>query len=167
MEQPIKPIKRSSELVPLSRDHHDGLLLCWKIRQGLKKKVATERIVAYVLSVYENDLEPHFKQEEELVFELLPSGDKMRIEAFTQHHNISSIYTSLKNQQDNTDEEKLLNRFEQELNDHIRFEERELFPHIEKTAEPDKLKEAGKLIDDLHQGHECLIWDDEFWTMKK
>ena len=33
------PIKRSEYLKPLSRDHHQGLLLCWKIRTGLKKGI--------------------------------------------------------------------------------------------------------------------------------
>ena len=31
----IKPLKRSKELAPLSREHHDGLLFAWKIKQGL------------------------------------------------------------------------------------------------------------------------------------
>jgi hypothetical protein len=35
----IKPIKRNKHLKWLSRDHHFGLLACWKIRQGLKIKL--------------------------------------------------------------------------------------------------------------------------------
>lgn len=39
-----KSIKRTKALQPLSRDHHHGLLLCWKIRQGIKLNVEPERI---------------------------------------------------------------------------------------------------------------------------
>jgi len=38
------PIKRSIALQPLSREHHHGLLLCWKIRTGLKKGIDIDRI---------------------------------------------------------------------------------------------------------------------------
>jgi len=38
------PIKRNEALKPLSRDHHHGLLLCWKIRQGIKLNIEPERI---------------------------------------------------------------------------------------------------------------------------
>ncbi|CDF79955.1 hypothetical protein BN863_22430 [Formosa agariphila KMM 3901] len=32
-----KPLKRHKSLQPLSRDHHHGLLLAWKIRADLRK----------------------------------------------------------------------------------------------------------------------------------
>jgi len=37
--EPKKPIKRDKVLQPLSHDHHQGLLLCWKIRTGIKKGI--------------------------------------------------------------------------------------------------------------------------------
>ena len=43
------PIKRSEFLKPISREHHHGLLLCWKIRAGLKKGIEPERIKLYQL----------------------------------------------------------------------------------------------------------------------
>ncbi|WP_241739476.1 hypothetical protein [Aestuariibaculum marinum] len=33
----MKPLKRHKALQPLSREHHYGLLLTWKIRTGFKK----------------------------------------------------------------------------------------------------------------------------------
>ena len=35
MFKEIKPIKRSKQLAPLSREHHDGLMYVWKIREVL------------------------------------------------------------------------------------------------------------------------------------
>ena len=59
MEQ--KPIKRRKELVPLSRDHHNGLLLCWKIRTGIRTEIDYTRISQYVLYFFEHDLKEHFR----------------------------------------------------------------------------------------------------------
>lgn len=42
------PIKRHQAIVSFSKDHHFGLLLIWKIRQGLNKAVNPERISNYV-----------------------------------------------------------------------------------------------------------------------
>ena len=43
------PIKRHQAIVSFSKDHHFGLLLVWKIRQGLKKSIDPVRISNYVL----------------------------------------------------------------------------------------------------------------------
>ena len=57
MEGGSKPIKRSEELVSLSRDHHDGLLLSWKIRTGINKGIELKRIADYVLHSYRTELD--------------------------------------------------------------------------------------------------------------
>ena len=44
MNQP-KPIKRSKELVPLSKEHHEGLLFAWKIKQGLQNGIGIEAML--------------------------------------------------------------------------------------------------------------------------
>ncbi len=43
-----KPQKRHIALQPLSREHHQGLLLSWKIRKGLSRKIEFDRIQNYV-----------------------------------------------------------------------------------------------------------------------
>ena len=35
------PIKRTSSLISYSKEHHFGLLLVWKIRQGIKREIIT------------------------------------------------------------------------------------------------------------------------------
>ena len=62
------PIKRHQAVVSFSKDHHFGLLLVWKIRQGLGKSVNAERISKYVVYFFKEDLEKHFKDEELLLF---------------------------------------------------------------------------------------------------
>ena len=165
MQQHAKPIKRSKELVPLSKDHHDGLLLCWKINYGISNNVDVERILKYVLFFYEQELKPHFAQEEEYVFSLLPDNDPMKIEAFAQHDLLNGLYARLKN--DTADMPGVLSSFANELNRHIRYEERQLFPYIERIADRASFEKAGIIIAGIHEEHACAVWDDEFWTRKK
>ena len=59
-----KPIKRNEFLKAISREHHHGLLLSWKIRAGIKKEVEPFRIKKYLDWFYTEHLLPHFEIEE-------------------------------------------------------------------------------------------------------
>ena len=160
----IKPLKRSAHLTPLSRDHHNGLLLCWKIRQGLKHNIEYNRIVNYIEFCFENELKEHFDQEEKLVFSLIKAGDLEIRKAMDQHEQLKTMIMKLL--ADTETDKALLTRFADELEQHIRFEERSLFPYIERNADPDTFDHAGKIIADLHGDSIPLSWDDEFWISK-
>ena len=49
------PIKRHQALVSFSKDHHFGLLLVWKIKQGLNNAVFLELISNYILYCFAQD----------------------------------------------------------------------------------------------------------------
>lgn len=157
----IKPIKRSTELAPLSRDHHSGLLFCWKIKTGIQKGISAEQITDYVAFYYKNHLQEHFSEEEKYVFPLLPVEHEMSIRAYKEHKDIVSQIQSLasgKNVNYAT-----LEQLEGLLNSHIRFEERQIFPYIEEISDKDNFAKAGDLIAALHEGINEPIWEDEFW----
>lgn len=63
-----KPIKRSKYIIKLSRDHNASLLFCWKIRQGKRLGVESERIKPYVAYFAKEHLSPHFFEEETILF---------------------------------------------------------------------------------------------------
>jgi hypothetical protein len=44
----MKPLKRAEYLKALSREHHHGLLLCWKIKTGFSKGVSISRMKLYL-----------------------------------------------------------------------------------------------------------------------
>lgn len=119
------PIKRNPLIVPLSREHHHSLLLCWKIKTGLAKGVAPDRIRKYAYWFYKNHLEPHFKLEETLLFPILGEDHKMVIEAKAEHRLLSTLFA------DKDNIEASLKKIETVLQKHIRFEERVLFTEIE------------------------------------
>lgn len=158
----VKPIKRSRELAPLSRDHHSGLLLCWKIRTGISKGISAERIADYTIHYYNNHLANHFIEEEAHLFPIVGNGDTMTDQAVKEHNDIVELITRL-NESDNPDYETLI-ELSNVLEAHIRFEERQLFPYIEKKAETGKLENVGNTIAELHKHLKEPAWNDEFWV---
>lgn len=152
-----KPIKRHESLQPLSREHHHGLLLCWKIRQGLQKEIALERIKAYVDWFWDIHLKFHFEVEEKYIFSILPNKHPMVQQALDEHLQIKDLILNQNNTQQN------LKKLEKVLNDHIRFEERVLFNEIQNIATPAQLSE----IDQHHNEVFNDTWQDEFWLTKK
>ncbi len=156
-------MKRSPELVQLSKDHHNGLLLCWKIRSGIKNKVSVNRIAGYILYCYDQELETHFRLEESFVFPLLPEDHPLRNEAMLQHVLLRNLVGQFKINQVN---EVLLQEFADMLDVHIRFEERQLFPCIEASVPGEKLAASGEQIRlDWHK--HIPFWEDEFWISKR
>lgn len=152
-----KPIRRVKEMQPLSRDHHHTLLLCWKIRIGLKHGIDPLRIKKYVDWFYLNHLAPHFALEEKYVFPVLGEAHESVKKALSQHRRIRRLF------EDRANIKKSLSLLEEELDRHIRFEERELFNEIQQKADPDTLKRLQELHDDDPFKENT---EDEFWKMK-
>jgi Hemerythrin HHE cation binding domain len=156
------PIKRSQALVSFSRDHHFGLLLVWKIRQGLAKAVHHERISDYIVFFFKEDLEKHFKEEEELLFCRLPVEDVLRKKAEHDHQAIYNLVAAIGNKKDDAN---LLDQFANALEKHIRFEERELFNHLQNHIPENILEEIGGRISNNSKSID-ESWNDTFWEEK-
>jgi len=60
-------MKRDKNIVPLSQDHHFGLLSGWKIKQGIKKNISYERIKNYINYHWDNSQSFHFDEEEKIL----------------------------------------------------------------------------------------------------
>lgn len=153
------PIKRSEYIVALSRDHHAGLLFCWKIKEGIKKNVASERILAYVNFFSEQHLLPHFREEEALLFSRI-DGDKCR-QGKSEHRMLEERILQLNHRRGQA--EQYLS-FADLLSKHIRFEERVLFPYLEATLSQSTLKQVGAYLLAEHQTAFVDNYPDEFWT---
>lgn len=149
-----KPLKRHKALQPLSREHHHGLLLSWKIRSGFSKNVSADRMKTYADWFFEHHLIPHFELEEAEIFSILDAENDLVKKALADHRRLKRLFS------DETDVEKSLSRIEEELEQHIRFEERILFPEIQKWATEEQLQYIAK----IHQpeSFEDNI-TDEFW----
>ena len=151
----LQPLKRHEGLQPLSREHHQGLILTLNVEKGVKRDVAFERIAKYIKVHYEELLKPHFDFEEREVFTFLPKANKERRVAEKQHLEIEKIVLNL----NTLDDCSLL---ADRLRKHIRFEERELFELIQTHVDPTDLDELnGKWQENLS----CITWQDEFWKL--
>src|SRR5690606_6698271 len=129
------PIKRNEALKPLSRDHHHGLLLCWKIRQGVKLNVEPERIKKYLDWFWMSYLKPHFEIEEQYVFPVLGNENELVKKALAEHRRLKRLFENV------DDLQKSISLIEEELEKHIRFEERVLFNEIQSVAKSEQLLE--------------------------
>jgi iron-sulfur cluster repair protein YtfE (RIC family) len=150
----ITPLKRHVHLQPLSRDHHQGLLLCFKIREGFKRDVVPERIKRYTDWFWEHHLAEHFRVEEKYVFPILGTEHELIRQAMDEHQRLTSLFNR------NDALESTLRLIEVELEKHIRFEERVLFNEIQRVATPEQLA----VCEQKHNtGATCEPWKDEFW----
>lgn len=150
-----KPIKRHKVLKPLSREHHYGLLLCWKIKQGFKKDVEPERMKAYSDWFQLNYLNAHFDAEEKYIFPILGTDHVLVKRALEEHQRLQQLFN------EENDIEKALDLITNELDLHIKFEERILFNEIQNSASSEQLE----IVEKHH--HEVTFndedWKDHFW----
>lgn len=149
-----KPIKRDKALHPISHDHHHGLLLCWKIRIGINKNVAPERMKYYIDWFYAEHLIPHFDIEESYLFPILGPDHELVIKALAEHRRLKRLFTA------DNDFLKNVSLIEEELEQHIRFEERILLNEIQTRA----TKEDLEIFNNNHRNEKFVEnTADEFW----
>src|SRR5687768_7027936 len=95
MGNELKPIKRSKQLAPLSREHHDGLLFAWKLRQGLANKTPIETLRKYCYWYWKYHINQHFHQEEDILLKFIPRDNKMAIQLKEEHNDIRELILSI------------------------------------------------------------------------
>lgn len=149
-----KPIKRHTAIQPISREHHQDLLLCWKIRTGFRKGVKAERIKKYVDWFYGEHVISHFEAEEKFLFPILGKEHVLIQKALTHHRRLNRLFQAEK------DLVKNLHKIEEELEQHVRFEERELFNEIQQKASTEELRIMEELLEEKAFVENTT---DEFW----
>jgi len=152
-----KPIKRSKQLAPLSREHHETLLFTWKIRQGIKYGVNNKLIVEYCNWFWQSELKEHFQKEEQAMGMILPVDHPMMAKMMDDHQEIESQIRQLSAYAS----EFGLERLGQAISNHVRYEERMLFNYVERIATSDQL---NKLLSQLIvEKKNQPLWKNQFW----
>lgn len=139
----------------LDNDHREGLLLCWKIREGFRKEIELKRIKDYVSWYWLNYLKGLFDFEEKNIFILLPKDNKLRKKAASQHKKLKKYFEE--NMASNYLKSLML--IEEELELHIRFAEKELQDEILKIHTPEELD----AVNAEYSMKEFESWKDPFW----
>ncbi len=155
-------MKRDKNLETLSWEHHDGLVLAFRIEKGLNNQTDIQTIKDYLLYLWHNVLIHHFWQEEQVLIEPIMQ-DREGIDLINQMHEDHRYFESIVHQFEHqyVDHDSL-SAFAERLNHHIRFEERQLFPYLERRLPKHKLDEIGSF---LHKHHEAVDkeWGPHFW----
>lgn len=151
----MTPAKRHSSIQNYSREHHFALLLCWKIKQGLAKGIAPDRIKKYSDWFYQNHLRPHFDAEEKYMYPVLGEEHALVQQALAEHRTLEKLFNGT------YDAGESLPFIQDMLEKHIRFEERVLFNEIQQVAtaaqmqQMEELHESGPFEDNT----EDVFWD--------
>lgn len=141
-------MKRDKNLIPLSHDHHHGLILSQILKEdtppytGLPSSLEGKK--DYAIEFFNKELKKHFKEEEEILLPRCKGKDKLLDEHFdtmlTDHKELNKLFSELKKKTDI----KLMDKTGRKLGEHIRFEERILFPLIQKVLNEKELELIGK-----------------------
>jgi hemerythrin-like domain-containing protein len=100
-----------------------------------------------------------------VLVKFLPADNPLVLQMFKEHAQIRDLIISLDKEPDSSSLQ-LLAEF---INNHIRFEERELFAYAERTLTQEQLDEIYK---DLPHDPHCetdpiaIGWKNEFWVKK-
>lgn len=147
-------------MVPLSKEHHEGLLFAWKIRQGLRNGTGHPLIAEYVQWFWKAELQEHFRKEEEVLVPHLPPDNSLVLQMLEEHQQLEALVRICEMVAD----ADIFEQLAEGINNHIRFEERILFPFAEKFISPDVMKE---IEGDLATTKPHSGWEQEFWLSKK
>lgn len=166
-------MKRHPALIPLSHDHHHGLVQARSLRRAAARGTAERRTAAVAfLDFFTRETRWHFREEEERLFPLLVGADDTAIALLTQalleHQQLHALAATLQADLAAGDVPSgIMRELARTLEQHIRFEERTLFPLIENVASDHALRRlqetpnTGAADDTLSAEQAGPLWGTE------
>lgn len=127
-------MKRHSALIRYSREHHSALVIAKRAQYAAgNTNDSMVHLASDIAREFECEIKPHFQREEcNLLSRLDYKKHHALIEQTLSEHNaLCALADRLM-----AGDVNALNTFGELLVDHVRFEERELFPVIESTFDP-------------------------------
>ena len=147
-------MKRHAALVPLSRQHHDGLALCVFIGRDLRGgagPAVLERLRNQALDAWRLELSGHFAVEEKVLFpqvrDLIPVPEA--VDRLVREHDDIRTEIALLEEARGRELEARLRSLRERLVAHIRFEERVLFEAVQNSVGEEMLEDLGRRIDEM------------------
>ena len=143
-----RTVKRAPELVPLSWDHHHGLVLARRIRQEVDSSPdAVSRLYSDLLAFWAAGLLPHFRVEGECLLARLlrhtgeDAPDVQRV--LDDHLGLAALVATMRDTTDPAVRRDALRRFGGRLHDHIRWEEEVLFERTQRQLSAGEMAALG------------------------
>ena len=153
-------VKRHQSLIPLSQDHHLGLVLAQRIKLGRSKsprslwpqdrRLQRDRTVEF----FDTELVHHFRVEEQVLFPVaepyfLPDNEIVDL-LREQHVRLLGLVDQMREIPESALEGLLL-RFADLLENHIRKEERVFFEEAQRKVPEEELLQCGHRIVEYFQ----------------
>lgn len=144
--------KRHPALIPLSHDHHHGLALALRCRKHALGQLnpgdpaALDACVAEVSRFFNENLTVHFEAEETVLFPLMTAHEECRelvARLESEHRTFAELVADAGGP---AGPRKFLFDFGDLLEQHIRSEERQLFPVFETLVPAPEAERAGREI---------------------
>ena len=161
-------MKRHASLVPLSRDHHFGLVMAQRLILGRATNpradwpAERERQVPRLLAFFASDLRPHFEIEEAHVFPAagpaLAAGARQVQALLADHDAMRAMIRGLE-ADPVTGLDERLPAFGHLLKAHIHKEERQLFEQMQAACPTAELETLGARVAAAHEatGPACKV----------
>jgi hemerythrin-like domain-containing protein len=141
--------RRHDALVPLTHDHHHTLAQARRLKDvGSLEREADRRNVANdFVNFYFGRAVRHFHEEEELFFAPLIDVSETRdlvVRAVSEHLRLHALVRTVKRQlSEGEADDALLKEISDLLTEHVRFEEKELFPLVERLVPEEDLMDLA------------------------
>ncbi|MCG2419507.1 hemerythrin domain-containing protein [Aequorivita sp. F47161] len=148
--------KKNLALTPIIEEHNEVILLCERIREGLRNKVENKRIKKYIDWFKANYLDAHFEIEEKQIFPILGSNNVRVKRALANHRRLNRLF------EETAELHKVLHKIEEELSSYIHFEERILYREIQAVASEFQLQEIENIDSEIAFTDDA--WKDRFWV---
>lgn len=127
-------VKRHPALIPLSHDHHRALVEARRLRRAADSDDDPAPAAGAFAGFFTAVSVPHFREEEETLFPLVAASEEARplvVEALLAHQRLRALVAELSR---SVDPRAAMREIGALLEAHVRAEERELFPLIERLA---------------------------------
>ncbi len=158
-------MKRHPDLREFSDDHHQGLVNALRLkRTAAGDGVTSEEVARAFLKFWQEDISIHFRKEEEVLLPVMArhGGDLEQdsvIQMLLQHARIRGLVMQISEELDLGDiQRETLQALGEQLETHIRLEERILFPAIEESLSEEALDEVSSRLEFLHAEKPAEPW---------
>ena len=148
-------MKRSPELRDLSEEHHYTLVRARHLRLAAEGKRPVPEALQAFLAEWDSGIERHFRAEEAVVlpaFAAATSPDHPHITRVREEHAALRDRVTEARSASGERLRELAGALGHGIDDHVRFEERVLFPAVEAALSPDALAELASELTRLHDG---------------
>lgn len=138
-------MKRDQALIPLSHDHQHALACALALKRATSD--SAESAAGEFLRFWESEGRRHFRIEEEVLLPAFAEHADVRIDAVARvllDHTV--IRRDVRRVEQGARDAALLNAIGQMLDEHVRHEERVLFPMIEETLPAGDLQALAERI---------------------